>query len=616
MPDWRPRPKEIPDSPGTYLFRDREGRVLYVGKAKSLRGRVPSYFGAGLGPRTEAMVEAAGSVEWIVTANEVAALQLEFNLIKEHDPRFNVRYRDDKSYPYLAVTLSEEIPRAIVTRGRKRKGDRYYGPYSHAYAIRDTLDLLLRVFPIRSCSKGVFDRARAARRPCLLYDIGRCSAPCVGHVSPQQHRDLVKRFCDFMDGDDRAIIKELRAAMEAASATQEYEWAARARDQIAAVTKVIERQEMVTAATENLDVVAFEGDELEAAFQVFFVRRGRVVGRRGFMVDRVEDLTDEELLASFLQSQYAQGEELPHEVLVPLVPAEPGLLIEFLTTRRGSRVDVRVPLRGSKRRLLETVARNAAEAFVGHRLRRASDFDARSRALSALQKELDLPEPPLRIECFDVSNLGPTEVVGSMVVFEDGLPKRSDYRKFRVRTVPGQDDVASLGEVIGRRFQRYREESAEPRDRKSRFAYEPALVVVDGGKGQLNRAAAAMSEAGVVDIPVVSLAKRFEEVFVPGETEPRIIPRGSEALYLLQRIRDEAHRVAVEYQRRRRSRGMTESALDALPGVGRARKSALLKHFGSVTKLRKASATQIAEIPGIGRELATAIYDGLRGYAS
>ncbi|MGH2768666.1 MAG: excinuclease ABC subunit UvrC [Actinomycetota bacterium] len=610
---WRPKTGQIPDSPGVYLFRDVEGRVLYAGKARRLKHRIPSYFGTGLSPRVDSMVEEAVSVEWIVTANEIEALQLEVTLIKEHRPRFNVRYRDDKSYPYLAVTLDEEVPRAMVLRGRKRKGVRYYGPFAHAYAIRETLDLLLKVFPMRSCRQGVFDRARRAGRPCLLYDIGRCAGPCVGAVSADEHLAIVRRFCAFMEGAHEPVVKELEAKMHQAAEAQDYEQAARARDQLAAVRRVIERQHMVTERPEDLDVIGFFGDDLEASFQVFFVRGGRVVGRKGFIVDRVEELSDPELVGSFLQMLYSEAEQVPKEVLLPLPPASREVLEEWLILRRGSSVAIRVPERGDKRRLLETVTENSKETFAQNRLRRSSDFAARSRALSALQEHLGLPEAPLRIECFDISNLGPTEVVGSMVVFEDGLAKKSDYRKFKIRTLEGQDDVAAMGEVIRRRFVRLLEEQAAPQEASARFAYRPGLVVLDGGKGQLNRTVEVMRELGVEGVPAAALAKPLEDVYLPGEAEPRVIPRGSEALYLLQRIRDEAHRFAVGYQRSRRAKRMTESILDRLPGVGPVRKRALLRHFGSIRRLLLAGPDQIAAVPGIGRVLAGKIHESLRG---
>lgn len=610
--DWRPRTSEIPDSPGVYLFRDAQGRVIYVGKALSLKHRVPNYFNADLHLRTASMVNEAASVEWIVTENEVGALQLEVTLIKEHQPRFNVRYRDDKSYPYLTLTLSEEYPRAMVTRGKKRKGNLYYGPYTHAYAIRETLDLLLKVFPIRSCSQGVFDRARRTNRPCLLFHIGRCSGPCVSAVSAGAHRGMVARLVRFMNGEHEPVLAELREKMERASRALEFEQAARARDQLAAVRRVLERQEMVEEKRGDLDAVAFIADSLEAAFQVFFIRGGAVVGRKGFMVDRVEDLSDEELVGSFLETLYSESENIPREVLVPALPPLSGVLEDWLSLRRGSKVRIRVPKRGPHKALLGTIEANAKEAFTQNRLRRAADFAARSRALNELQSRLSLPEAPLRIECFDISNLGPTEVVGAMVVFEDALPKKSDYRKFKIRSFEGQDDVGAMGEVIRRRFLQMLKEQATAENLRKKFAYPPGLVVIDGGKGQLNRALDVMSELGVVGIPVVALAKRLEEVYLPGRPEPVVIPRGSEALYLLQRIRDEAHRFAVTYQRSRRQKNMTQSALDGVPGLGPLRRKALLRHFGSLAGLRRASLDEIKAVGGIGPDLASKVYEYVR----
>lgn len=593
------------------MFRDAAGRVIYVGKAKSLRHRVPNYFGTGLHRRTASMVAAARDVEWIVTRNEIEALQLEVTLIKKYRPRFNVRYRDDKSYPYLMVTVSEKFPRARVTRGKKNAQDKYYGPYTHAYAIRETLDLLLRVFPIRTCSQGVFDRAERTGRPCLLYHIGRCAGPCVGHVSPQEHMDIVGAFCDFMEGNHNEVLEDLTERMERASDAQEYEVAGRARDQITALRRVIEKQQMVGNPKEDFDVVAFYGNELEAAFQAFFVRSGRVVGRKGFVVDNVEALSEPELVHSFLESLYSE-QQIPKRVLVPVMPSSPEVLELWLSAGRGSKVSIGVPRRGSKRALLDTVHANAREAFERNRLKRASDFATRSKALTELQDELELPEAPLRIECYDVSNLGATDVVGSMVVFEDALPRKSDYRKFRVHGVDGQDDVASMGEVIERRFTRYLEEKDLPADRKGRFSYPPGLVVIDGGKGQLNRAVRVMADLGVDHIPVVSLAKRLEEVYLPGRPEPVTLPRGSEALYLLQRIRDEAHRFAITFQRHRRGKRMTRSILDRLTGVGPARRKALLRHFRSAKHLRAASVEEIQQVEGIGPGLAQKIHDQLR----
>ena len=614
----RPPAGTIPARPGAYLFRDAQGRVIYAGKAKSLRSRLSNYFASDLHPRTQAMVEAAADVEWIVTESEVQALHLELNLIKQHRPRYNVRYRDDKTYPYLAITLDEEYPRARVLRERKRKGVRYYGPFAHAYAIRETLDLLLRTFPMRTCSQGVFDRCRRRGKPCLLFHIERCAGPCVDAVSEEEHRKIALELCDFLDGNTRPVIKRLEAAMRDAASTEEFERAAKYRDQLDNVRKAIAKQQMVSQQSENLDVIGFAEDELEAAFQVFFVRGGRVTGRKGFVVDKVEDLSTPALVEGFLQRLYSEAEPPPH-VLVPVEPEDVPLIESWLTDLRGSNVKVRVPQRGGKRMLLETVTENAKQAFTQHRLKRSSDFAARSQQLTELQEALGMDDAPLRIECFDISNTGPTEAVGSMVVFEDGLPKRSDYRRFAIKWGQGQDDFANMGEVIRRRFARFLEEqenalAPDGTGRKpGKFAYPPNLVVIDGGKGQLNRAVEVMEGLGVEGVTTVSLAKRMEEVFVPGEADPILIPRGSEALYLLQRIRDEAHRFALTYHQLRRSKKMTQSALDGIPGLGEARRKKLLKHFGSVKKVREASLDDLRAVPGLPASVAEAVFDNLHG---
>ncbi|HEX2240828.1 MAG TPA: excinuclease ABC subunit UvrC [Actinomycetota bacterium] len=604
------KPTKVPAQPGVYLFRDAEARVIYVGKAKSLRSRISNYFGPELHPRTRAMVEAATDVEWIVTDSDVEALHLELNLIKQHRPRYNVRYRDDKSYPYLAITLDEEYPRARVMRGAKKKGIRYYGPFAHAYAIRETLDLLLRTFPMRTCSQGVFDRCRRRRRPCLLYDIERCAGPCVHTVSAEEHREIALRLCDFLDGNTRPVVRDLEKRMREAADSQEYEIAAKMRDQLTNVKKVIERQQMVSSRKEDLDVVGVAEDDLEAAIQVFFVRRGRVTGRKGYIVDKIEDLASPDLLARFLERLYAEG-EVPQEVLVPFDPEGRDVIESWLKQKRLRKVPIRTPQRGEKRSLLETVTQNAHQAFTQHRLKRAGDFAARSRQLRELQEWLEMPEAPLRIECFDISNTGPTEAVGSMVVFEDGLPKRSDYRRFAIKSTTGPDDVAMMGEVIRRRFSRYRQEPKEPvRKKGQRFAYAPNLVVIDGGKGQLNRAVEAMREAGV-SVTTVALAKRMEEIFVPGRAEPIRIPRGSESLYLLQQIRDEAHRFALDYHRLRRGKRMTRSALDGIPGLGETRRKKLLAHFGSVKNIKAARLDELLAVPGVPQGVARSVYQAL-----
>ncbi len=614
----RPATGSIPTDPGVYLFRDGAGRVLYVGKAKSLRARLSNYFASELHPRTRAMLEAARDVEWIVTHSEVEALHLELNLIKQHRPRYNIRYRDDKSYPYLAITLDEEYPRARVMRGTKKKGVRYYGPFAHAYAIRDTLDLLLRTFPMRTCSQGVFDRCRRRGRPCLLFHIERCAGPCVRAVGAEEHRRIALELCDFLDGNHKPVLRRLEDAMRDAASREEFEIAAKMRDQLDNVRKAVERQQMVSSEREEMDVVGLVEDELEAAFQVFFVRRGRVTGRKGFIVDKVEDLDTAALVSRFLERLYAEA-EVPKQVLVGIEPDDRDLIERWLCASRGTSVTIKVPQRGEKRALLDTVTNNAREAFQQHRLKRSSDFAARARQLKELQDVLQLEEAPLRIECYDISNTGATEAVGSMVVFEDGLPKRSDYRRFAIKWTTGPDDVEMIGEVIRRRFTRMldpgRDASDRDRRRARRFAYPPNLVLIDGGKGQLNRAVEVMDELGV-GVAAVSLAKRMEEVFVPGRSEPVRIARTSEALYLLQSIRDEAHRFALTYHRLRRGKKMTRSALDSIPGLGEVRRKRLLKHFGSVKRVRQASLEELLEVPGLPRRVAESVHAALRGEAA
>jgi excinuclease ABC subunit C len=617
----RPRPEAIPDRPGVYLFKDADGRVIYVGKAISVRKRTANYFQRyNLHPRTAAMVEASATLEWVLVSSEVEALQLEYNLIKRYAPRYNVRYRDDKTYPWLAVTLSEEIPRPRVERGAKRKGTRYFGPYAHAYAIRETLDLLLRTFPMRTCSQGVFDRHRRIGRPCILYDIHKCSGPCVGNISPEDHRAVVEEFIGFMEGHTKPTLQRIEAEMRAAADALNFEAAARLRDQLASVRTAMERQQMVSSSPEDFDIAAFAEDDLEAAVQVFFVRRGRVVGRRGFVVDKVEALDTRALAATFVQQLYAeQGDEVPREILLPVEPEGAEALAAWLAELRGGPVSFRVPRRGEKRALLETVAQNARDAFAGHKLKRASDFDARARGLKELQEQLDLPAAPLRIECYDISNLQGEQAVGSMVVFEDGLPRKSEYRRFEIRTVEGQDDVASLREVLSRRLARLAAEQPRPGELaageapKGKFAYPPNLIVVDGGRPQLAAALDAVEAAGRGDLPVISLAKRMEEVYLPGQPEPVVLPRTSEAIYLLQRVRDEAHRFAIAYHRKLRRRSMTRSVLDGIPGVGETRRKQLVRHFGSARKAAQASLEELEEVPGLGPQLARTIWSHLHG---
>jgi len=672
---YRPAPGTIPESPGVYRFRDPAGRVIYVGKAKNLRNRLNSYFADtwSLHARTQQMVTTAASVDWVTVGTEVEALQLEFSWIKEFDPRFNVKYRDDKSYPFLAVTLNEEFPRLQVMRGAKRKGVRYFGPYSHAWAIRETLDLLLRVFPARTCSSGVFKRAGQIGRPCLLGYIGKCSAPCVGRVSEAEHRLLAEEFCDFMSGQTARFIKRLDGLMREAAEAEEYERAARLRDDIKALQRALEKQAVVLGDGTDCDVIALAEDQLEAAVQIFYVRGGRVRGQRGWVLDKVQDVTPGELIEQFLGQVYGDdpaadqgaaaqeavardavgpggsrrggpGREgpaaaartadrgvVPREILVPAAPPDQAAVETWLAGRRGGPVRLRVPLRGDKKTLLDTVARNAAEALALHKTRRASDLTTRSRALQEIQDGLGLDAAPLRIECYDVSNLQGTHVVASMVVFEDGLARKSEYRRFSIKGYDGTDDVAAVHEVVYRRFRRYLEEREETGEldvlgdseepgtagpvaedgTRRKFAYPPNLVVIDGGPAQVAAAQRALDELGIDDVAACGLAKRLEEVWLPGDDAPVILPRTSEGLYLLQRVRDEAHRFAITYHRKKRSAALTTSELDDVPGLGPARRAALLRHFGSVRKIASATEEEIAGLPGFGPRLAQAVLSAL-----
>jgi excinuclease ABC subunit C len=613
----RPPTGTIPEDPGSYQFKDGRGRVIYVGKASNLRQRLSNYFQAprNLHPRTRQMVETAESVEWTIVRNEVEALMLEHSLIKQHQPRFNVRLRDDKSYPFLAVTVDEQWPRATVMRGRKRKGTRYFGPYAHAYAIRDTLDLLLRSFPIRTCSTAKFNQHERLGRPCLLFHIEKCSGPCVGEIEEMPYRELVRELCDFLAGDTDDIIDRLETEMKLAATDLEFEKAARLRDRLTAVRKAVEKQQMVAEKNEDLDVIGIADDELEASVQMFFVRKGRVVGRKGFVLDKVEELTPGKLIDRVLEAVY--GDEpatgYPKQVLVPYEPEDVGTYEEWLSYMRESRVQIRVPQRGDKRALLETVTKNAGEQFTRHRMKRASDHNTRSRALTELQNVLDLPEAPLRIECFDMAHLQGTDYVGSMVVLEDGLPNKREYRRFKVH-VEGNDDYAAMEEVLTRRLQAYVDERdrpiGEPGVRPGKFAYPPQLLLVDGGKGQLGVAKRVVDSLGLSDeIPVAGLAKRFEEVFVPGRSSPVEIPRGSEALFMLQRIRDEAHRFANSFHRERRSKRMTASSLDGIPGLGEARKKQLVKAMGGVNAVKRAELADLEMLSFLPDAVARAVYD-------
>jgi excinuclease ABC subunit C len=611
----RPPAGTIPDAPGSYQFKDRDGRVIYVGKAKSLRSRLSNYFVRNLPIRTAQMVASAESVEWIQVDNDVEALMLEYSLIKLHRPRFNIRLVDDKSYPFLAVTVGDEWPRPMVMRGAKRKGVRYFGPYGHAYAIRETLDLLLRTFPLRTCSDNKFGRHERLGRPCLLFHIEKCSGPCVGEVTQEHYRELVDELIDFLDGDSDTILKRLEAEMREAADELAFERAARLRDKLTSVRKAIEKQQMVAERNEDFDVIGIADDDLEAAVQVFFVRRGRVSGRKGFIVDKVEDLTPGELVSNVLEGLYYDEPPLglPKTVLVPTEPDDADLYQRWLAETRGSAVAIRVPQRGDKRTLQETVTRNAKEELTRHRLRRASDHNSRAKALNELQDHLGLPIAPLRIECYDMSHIQGSDYVGSMVVMEDGLPKKSEYRRFKIREVDQNDDFAAMEEVLTRRLTAYLAEREKPaEERPGRFAYPPQLLVVDGGKGQLSVAIRVLENLGLADeIPVASLAKRFEEVYVPGESDPIRLPRQSEALYLLQRIRDEAHRFAISYHRELRGRRMTKSALDDIPGLGPTRKKRLVKELGGVKAVKEADVETLRALPWLPEKVADAVFDKL-----
>ncbi len=626
---YRPAPGTIPTEPGVYRFRDEHGRVVYVGKARSLRSRLNSYFAdfGSLHPRTQSMLQAAASVDWVVVANEVEALALEFTWIKEFDPRFNVKYRDDKSYPYLAVTVGEKFPRASVVREPKRKGTRYFGPYAHAWAIRETLDELSKVFGVRTCRDGVYRRAAQMGRPCLLGYIDKCAAPCVGRIDEQDYRERVDDMCRFLSGNTRPFVRALEESMRAAAARQDYEEAARLRDRLGALRRAMERNAVVLSDGTDADLLAVYDDPLELGVQIFHVRDGRLTGERSLIVEKAEDLPFGGYLERIVQQVYAgrdrSGVEIDsarpaREVLVSGEVADAPALEQWLSDRRGGPVELRVPRRGDKRALMDTALANAADALARHRLKRSNDLTARSEALSELQEYLDLAEAPLRIECIDISTLQGTDTVASLVVFEDGLPRKSDYRTFAIRT-PGADDLASVREVVERRFAPRQEAtpSTQPETQeeiapaRSTFAYPPGLLVIDGGAPQVAAARLALTEVGAGEIPVVGLAKRLEEVWAPDCNDPIILPRTSEALYLLQRIRDEAHRTAIAFHRKRRAARSRGSALDSVPGLGKVKAKALLKHFGSVKAIKAASQQELQAVPGIGSALAGSIVQAL-----
>ena len=595
------KPKEIPTSPGVYRWRDSQDRVIYVGKAKNLKSRINSYFANDLHPRTQTMVTTARSLDWVTVRTETEALQLEYAWIKEFDPMFNVRYRDDKSYPYLALSTQEEFPRAFVYRGDKRKGVTYFGPYVQAWAIRDSLDHLLRVFPVRSCTSGVFRNAKSSGRPCLLAHIDRCSAPCVGKIDESGHRDLVKQFMSFMSGNSKEIMTDIARRMNEASSSQDYEQASVLRDDLAALERVLEKSVVVLPDDTFADIVGLSHDDLQSAVQVFSVRSGRIVGQRGFIMENPVDATSETLMTDALMHVYATAtkEEIPTEVLVSHEPESAISLAELLGTIREAQISVRVPARGDKRMLMDTVVVNAGQALGLHKTKRSTDLVTRSKALAEIQEALGLPDAPLRIECIDVSHISGTNVVASLVVFEDGNPKKKDYRQFIIEDP--RDDTASIAQVVARRFKEHDEKRP----------YRPNLLVIDGGVPQVNAAAKALEVAGVGNMHVVGLAKRMEEIWVPGAAYPVILPRSSEALFMLQRVRDEAHRFAITLHRNRRSKGMVDSILDDVPGLGPIKKKAVLAHFGSLKKVAAASEVELAAVPGIGAVQAEQIWQFL-----
>ena len=609
----QPEQGSIPTKPGSYQFFDGHGNIIYVGKAKNLRSRVNSYFGnkKTMAVRTQRMMEEATHLEWIQVRNELEALMLEFTLIKEHKPRFNVDLKDNKSYPYLSVTVNEKWPRPTITRGERKRGVRYFGPYGNVKAIRETLDLLIKSFPLRTCSNVKFNEHEKMGKPCLLFHIDKCSGPCVEKITEKEYNNLVSDLLGFLDGNSKKIVDDLRNEMSIFSEKQEFENAGRARDKILNIERVLERQQMVLKETENIDIFGFFGDEIEASVQVFYVRHGRVVGRKGFIVDRIAGIKNSELVRHLLVDHYASDPPrgVPSQILAEVSPVDIQLLETWLTIERNSAVEIRVPKRGEKKSLLETVISNANEEFIRHRLKRATDHNSRSKALNELQTALGMGTAPLRIECYDMSHLQGTDYVGSMVVMEDGLLKKSDYRRFRINSFDGNDDYAAMKEVISRRLAAYLKESKETVEGGTKkFAYPPQLLLVDGGKGQLSVAEAAVSEVGLSDlIFVASLAKQFEEVFVTGQREPVVIPRNSEALYMLQRLRDESHRFAVEYHRKLRGKRMTESVLDGIPGLGEKRKNRLLEEYGSLKRVKESTLKELNEIKWLPEKVASEV---------
>lgn len=604
---FRPKTSEIPRNPGVYRFLDSDERVLYVGKAKNLRSRLSNYFGPldSLHERTRRMLLSASDVKWTIVATEYEALQLEFTWIKEFQPPFNVRFRDDKSYPYLAISMGDSVPRAFVTRNRDLKGVKYFGPYTQSWAIRDTLDSLLKVYQVRSCSVGIFQRAKRSGRPCLLAELGKCSAPCVERITHPEHKALAKSLGDFIGSGNDSHVTDLTLKMRDASASENYELAARYRDDIGALERVLEKSAVVLDDQVDADLIGLSRDELSAAVSIFMVRGGRIRGNRSLVVDLELDRTNAELLEYLLQELYSAGgkaepPEVPKQVMVTELPTDKGALELWLSDLRGKGCTIIAPQRGDKAALLDTASQNAAHALQNYKLKRVSDFSARAEALAGLQKALSMENAPLRIECYDVSHLSGTNTVGSMVVFEDGLARKDQYRKFNLETA---DDTESVYQVLMRRLKYLKTE--EPNER---FSYRPGLLIIDGGLPQLNAAKRALDDSGISGITVASLAKRLEEVFVSGLAYPLILPRSSEELFLLQRIRDEAHRFAITAQRAARSKSISSALLD-IPGLGEQKARLLLRKFGSIKRLKLASEAEITQLPGFSDRLAKIVLE-------
>ena len=614
------RPSDIPEEPGVYRFFNKDEKVIYVGKAKNLKNRLNSYFGSNLARKTHRMVNEAVRVDWTIVATELEALALEFSWIKQYQPNYNVQFKDDKSYPYLAISLKDKFPRIFITRKEKVPGLKYFGPYTNAWALRNTFEVLLKVYPIRSCSSGNFERAQRTKRQCLLGDIGKCAAPCVGWVTPAEHREIAVKLDSFMDRGMENILPTLRTEMEAASEREEFERAARLRDQIESFEKAQRSTQGHLSDDLDGDFISLHEEGLHAAGSIFIVRRGSIKGSRSWIVDQERALEGDDQIGSLFFSIYSQSgsNEIPSEIYLNQQPTDATALEQWLSELKGSKVAIKVPQRGEKVELLETVERNAHYALVQYLSKRATDAAVSGKALLELEEELQLSRTPLRIECYDISNISGTSVVASMVVFEDGLAKKSEYRRFIIDTETAQDDTRAMHQVITRRMKRLIAdrtvnpmEIAETGGKLSKFAYPPQLIVVDGGAPQVAAAQRALDELGITDIALCGLAKRLEEVWMPGDKDPLILPRTSEGMYLLQRVRDEAHRFEITFHRSRRSKVMLESLLDDIPQLGESRRNALLARFGSVTAMRKASQEELAATPGIGMTIAGIIFNYL-----